>query len=433
MGILISRFKKKPTTKEKLEGIEQELEDIEDFQFSTQQLQRRWVGRLIIFSVIVYLFGALLFFLYFFPSELSNQLLYSLPLLIFPLIVYALKWMLHWYYAYKLSQNTDQMVLLQRKKRKLLKEVMTTETYVVAKEILEKYDPDRIRQKAGISPFYSTSPSNLASSLPEVGVRRRSVPTRPLPTQSIKPLSTVQRLTNPIRPGYNSPPGTTVPPVPFPRTLVTRPQGIPLPFPILPRQRGTIDRLVEYVVGDGPNNRYALICRQCQSHNGMALREEFEYIGFRCCYCFFLNPARKQRTLAPRLSITAPSAAAANAGAAGDKFEGPVEAAEGEQPKESHVAEAADEEVNSDLEPIKTREGNNDSIVEAAAGDNQDVKISPVEPLIEMIDEEVDNDDMPAPKKDVADDGEAMSTSRLVHDEELTSRSEGVTNPQSDE
>lgn len=36
--------------------------------------------------------------------------------------------------------------------------------------------------------------------------------------------------------------------------------------------------------------RYALICRRCHSHNGMALREEFEYISFNCCYCTFFNP-----------------------------------------------------------------------------------------------------------------------------------------------
>ena len=55
--------------------------------------------------------------------------------------------------------------------------------------------------------------------------------------------------------------------------------GPPLPRPVMPRERGYMDRVVEYLVGDGPNNRYALICRQCQSHNGMALKEEFEYIG----------------------------------------------------------------------------------------------------------------------------------------------------------
>lgn len=62
-----------------------------------------------------------------------------------------------------------------------------------------------------------------------------------------------------------------------------------------------MDRAVEYLVGDGPSNRYALICRQCQSHNGMALKEEFEYVAYRCCYCFYWNPAKKQRPVAPRL------------------------------------------------------------------------------------------------------------------------------------
>lgn len=34
----------------------------------------------------------------------------------------------------------------------------------------------------------------------------------------------------------------------------------------------------------------------------MALKEEFEYISFRCCYCLTMNPARKQRLQAPKLT-----------------------------------------------------------------------------------------------------------------------------------
>lgn len=83
--------------------------------------------------------------------------------------------------------------------------------------------------------------------------------------------------------------------------LGLHPPGPPLARPVLPRERGALDRIVEYLVGDGPQNRYALICQQCFSHNGMALKEEFEYIAFRCAYCFFLNPARKTRPQAPRL------------------------------------------------------------------------------------------------------------------------------------
>lgn len=37
----------------------------------------------------------------------------------------------------------------------------------------------------------------------------------------------------------------------------------------------------------------------------MALKEEFEYLSFRCCYCYFLNPARKKRPPAPKLEIGA--------------------------------------------------------------------------------------------------------------------------------
>lgn len=62
-------------------------------------------------------------------------------------------------------------------------------------------------------------------------------------------------------------------------TISVRPPVHSMPRPVLPRERTLVDRLVDYLVGDGPSNRYALICRQCQSHNGMALREEFEFIG----------------------------------------------------------------------------------------------------------------------------------------------------------
>jgi hypothetical protein len=54
-----------------------------------------------------------------------------------------------------------------------------------------------------------------------------------------------------------------------------------MPRPVLPRDRSYLDKLVEYLVGDGPSNRYALICKKCESHNGMALKEEFEYCGMK--------------------------------------------------------------------------------------------------------------------------------------------------------
>ena len=37
-------------------------------------------------------------------------------------------------------------------------------------------------------------------------------------------------------------------------------------------------QVVDFLLGEGPGKRYALICSACFSHNGMALQDEFEYI-----------------------------------------------------------------------------------------------------------------------------------------------------------
>ena len=55
-----------------------------------------------------------------------------------------------------------------------------------------------------------------------------------------------------------------------------------LPFPTPPLfllLHLFLTRLVDYLLSDGPGNRYALICHHCQCHNGLALKEEFEFIS----------------------------------------------------------------------------------------------------------------------------------------------------------
>ncbi|XP_042326539.1 endoplasmic reticulum junction formation protein lunapark [Sceloporus undulatus] len=198
---------------------------------------------------------------------------------------------------------------------------MEKETYKAAKLILERFDPEAKKAK-DVEP-----PSAGASAVARPGQElRHRTPVRgnvspPLPgtpkqgspkASSPVPVSPgLQReISAPGGPPERTPASVSQPNV-LPRHPGSRatsmpgmglhPPGPPLARPILPRERGALDRIVEYLVGDGPQNRYALICQQCFSHNGMALKEEFEYIAFRCAYCFFLNPARKTRPQAPRL------------------------------------------------------------------------------------------------------------------------------------
>ncbi|XP_044738646.1 endoplasmic reticulum junction formation protein lunapark-A isoform X3 [Chrysoperla carnea] len=240
MGAIISKFRKKRTTYEVLENLEERIKEIEEYKSNTELQRKKLVGHFILFSVGIYVIAAVLFYFFFFPATLYDQIFYITPLLIFPIIIVLVKRLLTWYFNRKIRRNQTKLVDMKSEKRKLLDKVMETETYKKAKEILEKFDPQQLRP-----------PSNAVA------------------TQQMRP-------------------GGAPPNLPMPRTIIAR-------------ERSVLDKMVEYLIGDGPNNRFALICKNCQSHNGMALREEFEYISFRCCYCYTYNPARKLRAVAPKL------------------------------------------------------------------------------------------------------------------------------------
>ncbi|XP_050695489.1 endoplasmic reticulum junction formation protein lunapark-A-like [Eriocheir sinensis] len=356
MGLIISRFRKKPSTKELLEKIQKDVEGIEEYRSHTQQRQKRLVGYLVLYSIVLYLIAALVCYFYYFPDNLQHRLLYAMPFVVFPFLVYILKRILTWYYSRKIKKNEENLKTLLERKEKILEDVMETETYKVAKEILEKYAPDQLRKNqmhkttavSGASPVTSLHSGYITdvrrrvvntTSTPQprmagVGVRPQGLPHQ-TPIFTPRPIITPQA--TPVRPGIavggvgplrsvpalGSPPGPPGPRLgltssaqvsslqtPMPRGEVVRgeggPPGPPMPRPVLPRERGYLDRFIEYLVGDGPANRFALVCRQCESHNGMALKDEFQYLAFRCAYCFYWNPARKQRPSAPRLEDLAP-------------------------------------------------------------------------------------------------------------------------------
>ena len=55
-----------------------------------------------------------------------------------------LRRVLTWWYHRKIRRNEIQLAELVKKRKKILDEIMETETYKVAKEILEKYAPEQL-------------------------------------------------------------------------------------------------------------------------------------------------------------------------------------------------------------------------------------------------------------------------------------------------
>lgn len=64
----------------------QEIDKLEGYRKKNQERQRKFIATLILYSILTYILGALVFYFYFFPEKWKERFLYSLPLLVFPLM-----------------------------------------------------------------------------------------------------------------------------------------------------------------------------------------------------------------------------------------------------------------------------------------------------------------------------------------------------------
>lgn len=79
-------LQKEKTTVEILENLDTKIKDIENFSISTQERQKRFVGNFLVISIGLYVISSIIFFFAFFPSTWSKRIIYSTPLLIFPIL-----------------------------------------------------------------------------------------------------------------------------------------------------------------------------------------------------------------------------------------------------------------------------------------------------------------------------------------------------------
>lgn len=314
MGSIFSIFRSKQTTKQLLSKIHNEIETIEDFKWSADKRQKNYIALLFIVCTLFYIICLLFWYFFYFSktSDLSLKFLYSLPFIVLPFIYWFLKRTVQWYYRWVIDSKDEKLRELKKQKKKILEKVQETETFKEAKEILEKYDPKALSDLSFKNSINST-PNLTNNRIPEISqtnsqLRYRGIATNQARGQMSFPInrmSTPRLQPNNMRPYLMSGPSMrqTFTPIQTQRLAIMPPNYCPQTVkPILPQERGIMEKLVDYVVGDGPNNRFALICIHCHSHNGMALKEEFEFIAYKCCYCMKFNPPRKMRPLPPRLA-----------------------------------------------------------------------------------------------------------------------------------
>uniref|UniRef100_A0ABK9MQU6 Endoplasmic reticulum junction formation protein lunapark n=1 Tax=Glossina morsitans morsitans TaxID=37546 RepID=A0ABK9MQU6_GLOMM len=307
MGALLAKFRKNQDTTHLLESLQEQIESLEKYTFNTQEQKKRFVGNFLAVSIGVYVVAFAIFYFVYFPSTWRDRLLYSLPLFIFPVVIIMLRYLLTWYFQRKLNKNSTKLCALRAEKKKILEQVMDKETYKVAVNLLSRF-ADKSSSATRL-PFASPLNRSLNVVSPQCKIMQSTLGSAP--TTPNASLSARAVLTSTSNAALTSDLSMTTPTLSsslFSSQALDQQLRRRTPFPIVnPNNKSIFERLVDVLIGDGPQDRFAMICKLCHGHNGMALKEEFEYMTFRCIYCNGLNPARKSRPIAPRLSVLPPT------------------------------------------------------------------------------------------------------------------------------
>lgn len=333
MGLISTKFFDKPSTRATLEKIEQELQTIEERRWDKVK-REQFIVQILSFLPTTILIANICILVYPSDSTWRDKLILSVPIVILNLILLVCRKMVQWYSRWSLDSEEARLRKLQKEKKRILEMVCETESYRVATELLEKYDPKQLRRrerpserptsplnnsltKFSASPLRSPKESStiqrqhsfshpqqfaqprltqtIAQNIPSILNQTLQVPAPPIPAPP--PPTPVAK--HPSRSNLN----TTVANAPLNASMsvaASSVQGRPV-RPVLSKDRTFFERVVDWVIADGPDNRFALICRFCYGHNGMSLAEEFETINFRCCYCYNLNTATNKRQVHDQL------------------------------------------------------------------------------------------------------------------------------------
>ncbi|GAA5904141.1 hypothetical protein JCM8208_003458 [Rhodotorula glutinis] len=219
------------------------------------------------------------------------------PVVLGPVAIIFTRRASRWFYHRKQDKEETQLKVLVKQKQDKVEEIKKKTGYYSTRDLLEKYDealrkgpssapstPAKQQAKSGAKPAPAPFPST--PSTPQGAAARPGTPAAAAMTPQ-------QRVA--VNPGA---PGTPAQ-LPFPPGAAPTGAFPPAPFPpASPQPRTLLDKVADALLGVSPEdtnpmNRYALICGQCYAHNGLAKKDEFDFVQYRCPRCGHFNPPRR--------------------------------------------------------------------------------------------------------------------------------------------
>jgi endoplasmic reticulum junction formation protein lunapark len=191
------------------------------------------------------------------------------------------------WYLRAIARETQEKDLLKTRLEEKLEELKEKSDYYSTQQLLQRYDS---KSAIPVNPERPQGMVRSSSKELQPALRSNNLPRDP----SIKALSARQSsnpplppLPPPITPASFKLPSQNVPNIPqFHPSAFTPPSSPP---PEEARSKTLVDRVLDLLVGEdenSPEQRYALICRHCRAHNGLAPPGETgNELGYLCGRC----------------------------------------------------------------------------------------------------------------------------------------------------
>jgi endoplasmic reticulum junction formation protein lunapark len=183
--------------------------------------------------------------------------------------IFLLKNLVAWYFQRKVNSNNSDLAELRTEKRNLLDQVKNKETYKDAVEILQRFGGS---DRSFTSPLRPSAPATPATGDKKQMVTTSTNMTPNFKTPAARQLAAVQSNVSTLQQRLNAqqtplnPNRSLVAPMTVAAAMNNQKRT---PYPIIDNaQKTVVDKMVDYLIGDGPANRFAMICQQCFKHNG---------------------------------------------------------------------------------------------------------------------------------------------------------------------
>jgi len=294
MGSILSFFKKEKTIEKVLEQIDQQIHDAEIRQMGYKTSWRTITSYLMAWS---FLFELLYFvWWYFWFQQQRHDALetskYFSPLLLIPIVAWVVSRILNFYYSRRISQDVLWLRELKAKQKSKLEEFAKATDFYKTQAIINRYQKtlETVDTDKTEKPTRDTKQTD-----PSIGLHHRPPPSKQMvsPPPQFRPQIPEVINSQPLPTTPHTVPTYTMP-VPADRRFIVS-QNPRLPnapttvAQVPPGERAWYDKLVDFVIGEGPEHNMAMICEKCLAHNGLAPKEEMEQIQFRCRNCNHFN------------------------------------------------------------------------------------------------------------------------------------------------